>query len=250
MAEDKLSKNELKRRMKADKKAAEKAEKAEKAKSEGDEKKPGASGSAKINEEEISPNEYFKLRSTAVEELKKDPTTHPYPHKFHVDTSLTAFIERYHSLPDGKTVEEATVRVAGRIHAIRESGAKLIFYDVRGEGKKLQIMANAKAYETEESFFHRHGQVTQGRHHRRRRTSGQNQKGRTVCDTSQAELAVAVPAHAASPPLRPQGQGDEVSAALSRPNSECRDGDAQVPCEGQDDILREEISRRPRFLGD
>ena len=31
------------------------------------------------------------------------------------------------------------VRVAGRIHAIRESGAKLIFYDVRGEGVKLQV---------------------------------------------------------------------------------------------------------------
>ena len=153
MAEEKLSKNELKRRMKAEKKAADKAEKIEKAKSEGDEKKPGTSAAAKINEDEISPNEYFKLRSTAVEEMKKDPATHPYPHKFHVDTSLTAFIERYHALPDGITKEEATVRVAGRIHAIRESGAKLIFYDVRGEGKKVQIMANAKAYENEESFF-------------------------------------------------------------------------------------------------
>jgi lysyl-tRNA synthetase class II len=34
---------------------------------------------------------------------------------------------------------EVEVRVAGRIHAIRESGAKLIFYDVRGEGVKLQV---------------------------------------------------------------------------------------------------------------
>ena len=103
MAEEKLSKNELKRRMKAEKKAAEKAEKIEKAKSEADDKKPAASGAPKINEEEISPNEYFKLRSTAVEDLKKDPATHPYPHKFHVDTSLTAFIERYHSLPASKS---------------------------------------------------------------------------------------------------------------------------------------------------
>ena len=43
MAEEKLSKNELKRRMKAEKKAAEKAEKIEKAKSEADDKKPAAS---------------------------------------------------------------------------------------------------------------------------------------------------------------------------------------------------------------
>ena len=33
---------------------------------------------------------------------------------------------------------------SGRIHAKRESGTKLIFYDIRGDGKKLQIMANAK----------------------------------------------------------------------------------------------------------
>ena len=32
----------------------------------------------------------------------------------------------------------------GRVHAKREAGAKLIFYDLRGESKKLQVMANAK----------------------------------------------------------------------------------------------------------
>lgn len=35
-------------------------------------------------------------------------------------------------------------RLAGRIHAKREAGAKLIFYDIRAEDKKLQVMANAK----------------------------------------------------------------------------------------------------------
>ncbi len=43
-------------------------------------------------------------------------------------------------------MEDVTLRVAGRVHAIRESGAKLIFYDLRGEGVKLQVMANARAY--------------------------------------------------------------------------------------------------------
>lgn len=43
--------------------------------------------------------------------------------------------------------------VSGRVHAIRESGPKLIFYDLRGEGVKIQVMANAKQYATEESFF-------------------------------------------------------------------------------------------------
>jgi len=34
--------------------------------------------------------------------------------------------------------------LTGRVHARRESGAKLIFYDLRAEGKKIQVMANAK----------------------------------------------------------------------------------------------------------
>jgi len=38
------------------------------------------------------------------------------------------------------------------VHSIRESGPKLIFYDVRGEGVKLQIMANAKYYQSQEEF--------------------------------------------------------------------------------------------------
>lgn len=38
------------------------------------------------------------------------------------------------------------------MHAIRESGVKLIFYDLRGEGVKLQVMANAKLYHKEGAF--------------------------------------------------------------------------------------------------
>lgn len=32
----------------------------------------------------------------------------------------------------------------GRVHAKRLQGPKLIFYDLRGEGTKLQIMADAR----------------------------------------------------------------------------------------------------------
>jgi lysyl-tRNA synthetase class 2 len=66
------------------------------------------------------------LRSTAIEALKGNPSTHPYPHKFHVSISLTDFIEKYGSLESGQTLTDVETRVAGRIHAIRESGAKLV----------------------------------------------------------------------------------------------------------------------------
>jgi len=152
-AGEKLSKNELKRRMKEEKKAAEKVEK-EKAKAEAAAANPAKLTAAKPKsaEEDISPNEYFKLRSLAVEELKLDPATHPYPHKFSVSTSLTTFLQDYEKLTDGETLKDVEVKCAGRIHAIRESGAKLIFYDVRGEGVKLQVMATANAYKSEDEF--------------------------------------------------------------------------------------------------
>merc|ERR1712183_565373 len=149
---EKLSKNEQKRRLKEQKKAAEKAEK-EKAKAEAaaaDPKK--AETKPKTSEEEISPNEYFKLRSQAVEDLKGEESSHPYPHKFSVSVSLTNFLQEYERLKDGETLKDIVVKCAGRIHAIRESGAKLIFYDVRGEGVKLQVMATANAYKSEEQY--------------------------------------------------------------------------------------------------
>ncbi|RXM95921.1 Lysine--tRNA ligase [Acipenser ruthenus] len=40
----------------------------------------------------------------------------------------------------------------GRIHAKRHASGKLVFYDLRGEGDKLQIMANLQFYESEEKF--------------------------------------------------------------------------------------------------
>lgn len=41
---------------------------------------------------------------------------------------------------------------AGRIHAIRESGSKLVFYDLRGEGVKLQVMATLGSYMSADLF--------------------------------------------------------------------------------------------------
>merc|ERR1719400_1346010 len=147
---EKLSKNELKRRLKEQKKAAEKAEKDKAEAAAADPKK--AEVKPKTSEEEISPNEYFKLRSQAVEDLKGEEATHPYPHKFHVSTSLTAYLEEYERLKESEILKDVEVRVAGRIHAIRESGAKLIFYDLRGEGVKLQVMATANSYKSENQF--------------------------------------------------------------------------------------------------
>ncbi|XP_052233910.1 lysine--tRNA ligase-like isoform X2 [Dreissena polymorpha] len=144
-AGEKLSKSEQKRRQKEEKKAKEKAEKLAAQAKEEQEK------TVKTNDEDIDPNEYFKLRSRAVAILKEQ-NDNPYPHKFHVQLSLVSFIEKYGNISDGTILEDTTVTVSGRIHSRRESGAKLLFYDLRAEDVKIQIMANAKYYASEEEF--------------------------------------------------------------------------------------------------
>jgi len=148
VSEEKLSKNELKRRMKAEQKAKEKAEK-EAARAVVENGKPKSEKADKIDED-ISPNEYLKLRISQVKQQQADGKN-VYPHKFHVSTSLGDFLKKYEPLgPEGAS--DDVVTVSGRIHAIRESGNKLRFYDLRGEGLKLQVMANMKFYESEEAF--------------------------------------------------------------------------------------------------
>ncbi|XP_069822242.1 lysine--tRNA ligase isoform X1 [Dendropsophus ebraccatus] len=139
-------KSELKRRLKAEKKAAEKESK-QKDQNEHTQK-PEAEV---VDEESLDPNQYYKIRTQAIQHLKgtKDD---PYPHKFNVQMSLTEFIQKYNDLQVGDHLEEV-VTLAGRIHAKRISGAKLIFYDLRGEGMKLQVMANSKFYKSEEEFI-------------------------------------------------------------------------------------------------
>lgn len=145
----------MKRRLKAEQKAKEKAVQKVKI--------PEKNTVKKESEEEISPNEYFRLRSQTIANLKTlGPEQQPYPHKFHVSISLEAFIEKYQNLKEGEVKEDDKVSIAGRIHAIRESGAKLIFYDLRGEGVKLQIMATARSYESEEKFIEDTGKIRRG----------------------------------------------------------------------------------------
>lgn len=148
--------SELKRRLKAAEQEKKKAEKDAQKVADN----PNAAATAakkdenvnKIDESEFNPAEYFKYRSGLVDDLKKSPETHPYPHKFHVSISLEEFISKYNHLKEGDMLENEKLSVAGRIHSIRESGAKLIFYDLRGEGVKIQVMANARLYSSEGKF--------------------------------------------------------------------------------------------------
>ncbi|KRY55657.1 Lysine--tRNA ligase [Trichinella britovi] len=148
----KPSKNALKRQLKLEKKLKEKAEKAEISAAH------GALGTVekdkkdlKKTDDAVDATEYYCLRLAAIKQLRENGFE-PYPHKFEVTISLTDFIEKYNSVKCEEVLNE-TVCVAGRIHSKREAGQKLIFYDLRAEGTRLQIMANGKFYKTGEAEF-------------------------------------------------------------------------------------------------
>ncbi|KRZ51284.1 Lysine--tRNA ligase [Trichinella nativa] len=148
----KPSKNALKRQLKLEKKLKEKAEKAEISAAH------GAMGTVekdkkdlKKTDDAVDATEYYCLRLAAIKQLRENGFE-PYPHKFEVTISLTDFIEKYNSVKCEEVLNE-TVCVAGRIHSKREAGQKLIFYDLRAEGTRLQIMANGKFYKTGEAEF-------------------------------------------------------------------------------------------------
>jgi lysyl-tRNA synthetase class 2 len=155
VGKENLSKNELKRRLKAEQKAKEKAAKeAAAAQSSLSNDKPKAEAAKKISqedEESLDPNEYFKIRCKALDTMRSQGVQ-PYPHKYEVNMSLTDFISRYNNLQAGEVLTDVVHSVAGRVHTKRESGKHLIFYDLRGEGTRLQVMSNMSYFKSQEEY--------------------------------------------------------------------------------------------------
>ena len=74
-----------------------------------------------------------------------------YPHKFHVEMSMTHFIEKYSHLTT-EQVSDDVVTIAGRVYSKRAMGQKLRFLDLRGESQKVQVMATANFYKSLDEF--------------------------------------------------------------------------------------------------
>ncbi|KAI8145682.1 lysyl-tRNA synthetase [Fennellomyces sp. T-0311] len=132
-----ISKSEFKRRQKQREKEAAKAAKAATAPKAAEKAK-----SAEEGEDELNPNQYFELRSKTILARREDNNPNPYPHKFHVELSIPEFIAKYSNIETGERLDNEVITVAGRIHNKRASGTKLRFYDLHGEGVKIQIMAS------------------------------------------------------------------------------------------------------------
>jgi lysyl-tRNA synthetase class 2 len=87
------------------------------------------------------------MRSRTIRTLRETMDPNPYPHKFHVTTSLPHYIDEYGvegKVKAGDKLEGPEISLAGRIHNMRTAGPKMRFYDLHAEGKKVQIMATAQ----------------------------------------------------------------------------------------------------------
>ncbi|BAE57403.1 hypothetical protein F9C07_3002 [Aspergillus flavus] len=154
---EKVSKSELKRRQKLREKEAKKKEKEAAAPP-----KPAKKTSAEEDEANLTPNQYFEIRSKRINKLRETKQPDPYPHKFQVTDDLRQFLKDYDHLGKGDQLPDKTVRIAGRIYTKRSSGAKLIFYDIRAEGVKVQVVCQAQNAAGDVSFEAQHEHLRRG----------------------------------------------------------------------------------------
>ncbi|KAF2223764.1 putative Lysyl-tRNA synthetase, cytoplasmic [Elsinoe ampelina] len=156
---ERVSKTELKKRQKQREKDAKKAEKAASAPAPAAKKK---TASAEEEEAHLNPNQYFEIRSRAIQKFRQTQNPNPYPHKFQVNYDARNFINDYGHLKTGETKKEQTICVGARIYNKRASGTNLCFYDVRAEGTRLQIMCQSQESTSDKSFQDQHEHLRRG----------------------------------------------------------------------------------------
>ncbi|KAI4739333.1 lysyl-tRNA synthetase [Aureobasidium sp. EXF-12298] len=156
---EKVSKTELKKRQKQREKEAKKAEKAATNTAPPAKKK---TVSAEEEEAHLNPNQYFEIRSRAIQKLRLSHEPNPYPHKFHVDYDLRKFEPEFGHLKSGEHLKDKTLCIGARIFNKRSSGANLCFYDVRAEGVRMQIMCQSQESTSDRSFAEQHELLRRG----------------------------------------------------------------------------------------
>jgi len=158
---EKISKTELKKRQKARQKEEEKKKKAAERGPAPAPKK--AAGGAEAAEKDLTPNQYFEIRSRNINKLRETKSPNPYPHKFNVTYDLRKFAEEFGHLKSGEHAKDKIIQIGARVHGKRASGSKLLFYDVRTEGVKVQIMCQAQEVrEGAPSFEDQHEHLRRG----------------------------------------------------------------------------------------
>lgn len=64
-------------------------------------------------------------------------------YQFNVDYDIRNFVKDFSHLKNGESDKSKTIQLAGRVYVRRSAGSKLFFYDLRNEGTRLQVLAQA-----------------------------------------------------------------------------------------------------------
>lgn len=156
---EQVSKSELKKRQKTRQIEAKKAEKAKNNVNKQPKKKD--------NMADLNPNQYYDIRSRQIDEFRtaneKNPEAlNPYPHKFSRTLTVPEFVKKYEGLARGETLKDQEIKITGRIMTKRESGSKLRFYVLKGDGVQMQVMAQAQDAESFEVYEKEHDNLRRG----------------------------------------------------------------------------------------
>ncbi|KAJ6781273.1 hypothetical protein PWT90_05032 [Aphanocladium album] len=155
-----MSKTELKRLQKAREREAAKKEKATKSGAPAPAGKKAA-GSSEAAEKDLTPNQYFEIRSRTVNELHEQGKAYPY--KFEVTYDIRNFEKEFSHLKNGEIDKNKILALAGRVYVRRAAGSKLFFYDLRSNGTRLQVLAQADHLgEGVPSFEEQHVNIRRG----------------------------------------------------------------------------------------
>ncbi|GAW82074.1 lysine--tRNA ligase [Plasmodium gonderi] len=106
----------------------------------------------KEEEAEVDPRLYYENRSKFILD-QKAKGVNPYPHKFERTISIPEFIEKYKDLNSGEHLEDTILNITGRIMRVSASGQKLRFFDLVGDGAKIQVLANYSFHDNNKSNF-------------------------------------------------------------------------------------------------
>ncbi|KAF4624260.1 hypothetical protein G7Y89_g13916 [Cudoniella acicularis] len=123
----------------------------------------GLSIVVEADEKELKPNQYFEIRSRNINKLRTTKNPNPYPHKFHENYDLRKFVAEYGFLKSVEHKKDVEIRLGGRIYNKCASGNKLVFYDIRTEGVKVQVMCQVQeAKEGGAPFAEQHEHLQRG----------------------------------------------------------------------------------------
>eukprot|EP01102_Stenamoeba_stenopodia_P008554 TRINITY_DN2468_c0_g1_i1.p1 TRINITY_DN2468_c0_g1~~TRINITY_DN2468_c0_g1_i1.p1 ORF type:complete len:562 (+),score=166.78 TRINITY_DN2468_c0_g1_i1:175-1860(+) len=110
-------------------------------------------GDAENKAEVVDASKYFELRLESIAQYKAATGNDAYPHKFQTTITIPEFVAKWNNVKPGERIADQIVSLAGRINSKRESGSNLVFYDLRAEGAKVQVLSDKSVYEGDDAAF-------------------------------------------------------------------------------------------------